>query len=233
VILWAGDEAVASHGTAAKLWRLPVSPSWIELTVPARREPPSRNIRIHRSTIAAHEVVDGIPVTTPARTLLDIADRVDDASLETLIDDAIARHLTTTASLEWELAMTGGSGRYGSAAFRRALAHLRDGHCESPLENKVLRVLLAAGLPMPRRQYEIRNLDFVARVDFAYPDARVAIEVDSYEHHSSRARFDEDRRRDARLRAMGWEVIRATDRTTKDPTSFIAAVRAARGDVLF
>ncbi len=233
VVIWAGDDAVASHGTAAKLWRFPVAPAWVEITVPARRDPPNRNIRIHRGRVPAKEIVDGIAVTTAARTLLDIADRVDAGPLETMIDDAIARRIATTASLEWELAMSGGSGRYGSARFRKALAHLRDGHCESPLENKVLRVLLAAGLPLPLRQYEIRDPAFTARVDFAYPDAKVAIEVDSYEYHSSRTRFDDDRRRDARLKAIDWQVIRVTDRALADPSPFIAAVRAARRDALF
>lgn len=234
VVLWGGDKAVASHGTAAKLWGFAVSPSAIEITVPVRRQAPKGSIKIHRGAIAANDTIDFIPVTTPTRTLLDIANRVDRPVLEALVDDAIAHKLATRTMLEWELSMTGGSGRYGSHALRQALDHLADGHAESLLESKVLRILLAAGLPMPARQYEIRsNGVLIARVDLAYSSVRLAIEVDGYEFHSSRKAFDDDRRRDARLATMGWQVIRATSAVTRDSSDFIAAVRRRIEATLF
>ena len=233
VVLWGGDEAVASHGTAAKMWRFHVSPTSIEITVPARRVAPNGNIKLHRGTVAGSQFLDGIPVTSPTRTLLDIANRVPAKALEAMVDDAVARRLATPATLEWELSMSGGAGRYGSKAFRNAIAHLRDGYCESPLENKVMWTLLKAGFPPPIRQYRIKVNDAVYRVDFAYAEAKVAIEVDSYQYHSSRERFDADRHRDAALQAIGWRVVRITARGLREPAHFIAAVASARGDRLF
>ena len=233
VVLLGGDAAVASHGTAAKLWGYPVSPSHIEITVPARRDAPRGNIKVHRGTVNATESIDGIPVTTPARTLLDIASRVEPNDLESMVDDAITRGLTTRSFLEWELQLTGGAGRYGSKALRAALVHLDHGHCESHLENKILRILLAAGLPTPVRQYEIKAGDFLARVDFAYPHVKLAIEVDGFKYHRDRDPFHNDRRRDTRLASLGWHVIRVTDRDAKDPSDFIEAVRRRLGAALF
>ena len=232
VVLWGGDGAAASHGTAAKLWGFSVSPSAIEITVHARREAPNPNIKVHRGIVGA-ATVDGIPVTSAARTLLDIGDRVSIPVLESMVDDAITRRIASPASLEWELRMSGGRGRPGSKAFRSALAHLEDGHCESVLENKVLRILLKAGLPLPVRQFPIQTRTSVVRVDFAYPDAKLAIEVDGFKYHSDHGAFDNDRLRDARLKAVGWTAIRATTRFLEDPTDFIAAVTAHLGITLF
>lgn len=232
IVLWAGDGAAASHGTAAKLWGFPVDPKQIEVTVGRHLDAIRSDVRVHNGQLGPIAFVDGIPTTSPARTLLDVADRVASEVLESMIDDAIARRLVSAATLEWELQISGGPGRYGSKALRKSMEHLKDGHCESHLETKVLRVLLKAGLPAPERQYEIRLDDRVARVDFAYPEVKLAIEVDGYRFHGNRKSFDADRKRDARLAAAGWFVIRVSDRTLDDH-SFIAAVRRRLGGSLF
>ena len=232
-VLWGGDSAVASHGTAAKLWGLPVTPSQIEITLPTSRSPVRNDIRIHKGRIASREAIDGIPVASASRTLLDLANRVDAGTLETLVDHALSRKLVTPASLEWELRLSGGPGRYGTKCLRAAIAHLNEGHCESPLENKVLRTLLKAGLPSPIRQHEICDAEgFVARVDFAYPSAKLAIEVDGYRYHSGPKSFHQDRRRDARLSALEWLVIRVSDRSLSEK-AFIEAVEKRLRSRLF
>lgn len=86
---------------------------------------------------------------------------------------------------------------------------------------------------MPHRQQEIRARDFYARVDIAYPHVQLAIEVDGFRHHSSRDAFERDRRRDAKLKTLGWQVIRVTERFLREPHDFLAAVRRALGDTLF
>ena len=86
---------------------------------------------------------------------------------------------------------------------------------------------------MPARQYEIRTDRLVARVDLAYPEARLAIEVDGYRHHSGRRAFDRDRERDNELKALGWQVIRITHRLIRDPSGFIEVVRTYLDDRLF
>ena len=90
VVLWGGDGCAASHGTAAKLWRFAVSPKDIEITVPGKKDAPRSGIRVHRGTVSTRVSIDGIPVTSPARTLLDIADRLHVDVLESLVDDAIS-----------------------------------------------------------------------------------------------------------------------------------------------
>ena len=232
-VMWGGDDAVASHATAAKLWRFPLSPSAVEITVRARRTAPSPHIKVHRGLVAAKVVIEGIPATNAARTLLDIANRLEPSLLEAFVDDAISRRVTTPANLEWELSMSGGRRRSGSKALRASIAHLKDGHCESALENKVLRLLIGAGLPAPKGQYEIRSGDFSARVDFAYPQAKLAIEVDGFQYHSDRQAFERDRRRDAKLKSLDWQVLRITDRFLREPHDFLAAVRRSLGDTLF
>ena len=233
VVMWGGESAVASHGTAARLWRFPVEPSHIEITIDRFRDAPRPHIKIHRSKISATERVNGVPITGAARTLLDIAHRVERDVLESLVDDALSRRLATPSTLEWELRLSGRTGRQGTAAFGRAIAHVTDGHCESPLENKVLRTLLKAGLPPPTRQYSIHDeKGFEARVDFAYPSARLAIEVDGYRYHSGSKSFHNDRKRDARLTAIGWLVIRVSQQSMTD-TAFVAAVRKRLGASLF
>lgn len=233
VSLWGGDTAVVSHGTAAKLWRFAISPTHIEITMPHKKEPPRPGIRVHRGLVHSRVSIDGIPVTTPARTLLDVGPRVSVDVLESMVDDAITRKLTTRAGLEWELTLSGGRGRYGSKALRGAIAHLSDGHCESPLENRVLRLLIKEGLPLPTRQHEIRADGFVARVDLAYPQAKLAIEIDGFRYHSSHRAFDADRRRDARLQTLGWQVLRVTDRMFDEPRYFLNAVKARLRASLF
>lgn len=100
---------------------------------------------------------------------------------------------------------------------------------ESPLETRFRRLLLHAGLPEPDAQYEIRRSDgsFVARVDFAYPSARLAIEVDGYAFHSSRQRWEADRIRANRLADVGWQALRVTKTAMREPDEILGIVRRA------
>jgi hypothetical protein len=82
---------------------------------------------------------------------------------------------------------------------------------ESVLETRVLRVLTKAGLPTPASQFEIRDGDhLIARVDFAFPDLKLAVEADGYRWHSSRLRWDHDLARRNTLTALGWRVVHVT-----------------------
>ena len=230
-VLWGGEGAVASHATAAKLWRFPVVSERIHITTPHRRVAPRPGLDVHRGSAGA-VVIDRIRVTNASRTLLDVAASVSPDVLEELIDDAVTRRIASPASLEWELKITGGQGRRGSKPFERAIAHLHEGHAESVLETRVLRVLIKAGLPMPVRQYDISDQGFSARIDLAYPEVKLAIEVDGFRYHSGRRAFDADRRRDAHLRALGWTVIRVTREMLVDPAPFLRAIEAALANTL-
>jgi very-short-patch-repair endonuclease len=162
-------------------------------------------------------VVDAIPVTTPARTLIDLATCVDRDALEEALDDALRRRLVSLPKLRWRMKELGA---------RKVLTRLVDerahGVTESNLEIRVLRALRAAGLPKPVIQHRIGRY----RVDLAYPDARIAIECDGYQFHSGRHAFDSDRARRNVLTAMKWTVLHATWTDVEQLVGTVAALIA-------
>ncbi|HZR13182.1 MAG TPA: type IV toxin-antitoxin system AbiEi family antitoxin domain-containing protein [Acidimicrobiia bacterium] len=232
--LWAGEDSRVSHLTAAVLWNLDgVVTRRVDITVPyecTRRHPA---VVVHRTkTLPAvdRDVVHGIPVTTVARTLVDLAGSVDATVLETALDDALRKQLTTCAFVEWRVRELGRTGRAGVAVLRRLLEERGRGAAalESALEGAVWRVLLRSGLPRPVRQHAVTIDGRSFRLDFAWPDAFVAVEADGYAFHAGRRAFVDDRARTARLVAAGWRVVPVTwDEVRKRPDDFVAHVRSA------
>jgi very-short-patch-repair endonuclease len=156
--------------------------------------------------------VDAIPVTTPARTLIDIASIVTRDTLEEILDDALRRNLVSVSWLRWRLREIGTFGRDGSGVIARlveARAAL-DTVPQSVFETRLLRLLRGAGLPLPVVQYRLRTRRGVAVLDFAYVEQRIAIEADGFIWHSSRRQWDHDRDRGNALIMLGWIVIRVT-----------------------
>lgn len=216
VLGW-GPDAVASYRSAASIWALAGGTTEIvELTVEGRRRRSSSEAVIHRVRslrAADRTIVASIAVTTPARTLIDIAGVVDVTMVEEALDEALRRRLVTLSRMRWRVEELAGSGRPGSAVIRRLIA-ARPNMVEVPqsvFETRLLRRLGRAGLPTPLAQHEIRDGGrLVAIVDFAYPDRKLAIEADGYRWHSGRARWERDLERRNRLTAMGWSVIHVT-----------------------
>jgi hypothetical protein len=118
------------------------------------------------------------------------------------------------------------------SAQARTVAQLADGQAESPQETRLRLVLAAAGLPCPVAQYRVFDGDgFIARVDFAYPELRIAIEYDGLWHGERRA-FLDDRRRLNRLVAAGWIVLHVTVDDLHHPERLAARVRVLRAQRL-
>ena len=208
-----GAGAFASHRAAAALWHLAgFEPNLIELTVPIHRKRAAPGI-VHRNSLLASDttIVEAIPVTTPARTLLDIASVVLRDMVEEALDDALRRGLVSMARLRWRLDRSP-RGRPGVAVLRSLIdARTSDVVPKSVFETRLLRAINDAGLPHPVRQYPIRDRGrVVGVVDFAYPNAKLAIEADGYRWHSGRARFDRDRVRRNALTALGWRIVHIT-----------------------
>jgi len=204
--LVSGPGSVLSHRSAAVLWGVSgFRPGPVELTVPAGRSGRNALARVHRSSEVAGAVRDGIPVTRPARTVVDLAEVVSGARLEEAVDDVLCRRLCRLDEIAPR------PGRRGSAALRAVLdAWNGEGPADGVAEMRILRQLLAAGLPQPVRQHEIRvGNTFVARVDLAYPDQRIAIELDGFRWHAGRGPFRSDRIRGNRIEAAGWRLLRA------------------------
>ena len=166
-------------------------------------------------------VVDGIRVTSPARTLIDVAPCVGVDVLEEALDDALRRELVSLRFLRRR------AEQLGARKVLKDLVGARDGRVpESSLETRLLRALRAAGLPKPAVQHRIGRY----RVDFAYVDARLAIECDGYRYHSGRRAFDDDRARQNALTATGWRVLRVTWPQLRDgPEDVLAAIRSLGG----
>jgi very-short-patch-repair endonuclease len=218
--LVAGRGAVVSHRSAAVLWGVSgFRPGTVEITVPDGRSVRSPLARVHRSADVSGVVRDGIPVTRPARTVADLANVVGGAILEEAVDDVLCRRLCRLD----ELAPS--PGRRGTASLRAVLGAWQPGALpDGVAEMRIVRQLLAAGLPQPVRQHEIRvGGTFVARVDLAYPEHRLAIELDGFRWHAGRGPFRSDRTRGNRIEAAGWRLLRAAP---EDGDDVVAAAQA-------
>jgi very-short-patch-repair endonuclease len=232
--LWAPGDA-ASHRCAAALWELDgIEPGIVEIVRLRKKASPGRNVIVHpTSTPFSVHRRHGIPTTSAARTLIDLAAVVDDDSLELALESGLRSRITAIPRLQRALAEEGGRGRPGSERLGRLLAHHQSmpTATESALEAKVARLLRTNGFPPAKRQFVVRDAEeFVARLDFAYPQAMVAIEADGYRWHSGRAAWSRERTRLTRLAALGWRILFVTSADANAGASeMIDALRARLG----
>lgn len=199
--LIAGPGAVVSHRSAAVLWSISgFRPGRLDITVPVGRGNRNALATVHRADVKGVRR-DGVPVTTVARTLHDLTGVVGGDVLEEAVDDALCRRLVLLDELQGQR----------SRVLRAVLeAWNGDALPAGVAEMRVVRELLAAGLPQPVRQYEIRaGGQFVARVDLAYPEHRLALELDGFRWHAGRGPFRSDRLRRNRVEAAGWRLLEA------------------------
>jgi very-short-patch-repair endonuclease len=173
----------------------------------------------------------GIPVTTPARTLLDLTAVLEPRQLERAITEAEVLRLTSPTSLDDLVARH--PNRRGTAALRQILADRAEiGRTitRSEFEVAFLAFVDAHRLPRPRTNVPI---DVAGRpfVDAAWPDQRVVIELDSYGIHTTRRNFENDRSRDRELTVAGWRAVRVTWRQLHgDAPALARALRSLLGD---
>lgn len=232
-VLAAGDEAAASHQSAACLLKVPgFDEGPVVVTVRGHRS--IRNVPglVHESKKLFPEhltVVDGIAVTRPARLCFDLCQTLGDVRAGRVIDHLLNRNLVGPADLELVLAALARRGRTGTARFRRLLDARGEGFVpsESELEDLCLAVLAAAGIGAPSRQVAVGDEVPIGRVDLLFPSARLILEVDSRTWHDGWSATVEDRRRDARLMAAGWIVLRVTYwQLTHEPAEFTSNLKA-------
>ena len=230
-LAWGPGSAI-SHLAGAVMWHVPPFETGdAELTVPRARSRAGPGI-VHRNRLDPVDMtaIGPIPVTTPARTLIDVASVSSRDATEEALDDALRRGLVTLPRMRRRLTGIGGNGGRRGVALMRSLLDARqgDGVPESVLETKVLRVIKRAGLPRPALQHRIRAGNRpVAIVDFAYPKQRLAIEADGYRWHSGRARWQSDLTRRNRITALGWHVIHVTWDDVERPGDVIDSIRRA------
>ncbi|MDQ3661834.1 MAG: hypothetical protein M3454_12400 [Actinomycetota bacterium] len=210
--LWAGPPAALSHRSAGLLWKLEgIVGSRVEITTPRRLA--DSTVLIHRSSLLKRDDVThirGLPVTSVGRTLLDLAAVVPLERFEIALDSALCRGLTSTRRLGSEIGAQA-RGRPGAAALRKAVSNYQHPPIESPLERRFLKLVRAAGLPEPAAQHAIyADGKLVARVDFAYTELRLGIEVDGCQWHSGRRRWACDLVRRNELTTLQWRILHIT-----------------------
>ncbi|HEY3096384.1 MAG TPA: DUF559 domain-containing protein [Acidimicrobiia bacterium] len=164
--------------------------------------------------------IEGIPVTLPARTFLDLGVVLSANELEAVLNEGIRRNLLSVPEIARRLEELGQL-RRGTAVVRAVLDRETPGHRppESVLETRFLQLIRSADLPEPIPQHEVRSGDkVIARIDFAFPARRIAIELDGAAYHSGELAKKRDRRRDNRLGVLGWRVLRFDwDEVTRTP----------------
>lgn len=231
-LLASGPGAALSHHTAATLWGLrPGIARPVHVTIPEDRGRPALSgVKLHRSRILTPgdiRILDGLPVTSPARTLLDVAIALPDRDVERLMNEAIySRRLVTLQQLSALLKRVGG--HPGRRRLTRLVAnHAGDTRTDSPPEELMFGLIREAGLPEPRLRAHV--LDY--RLDLYWPELKLAVEIDAYGTHGSPERFESDRRRDARLLTeLGIAVIRLTRPMVENrPHEALALVSRAIG----
>jgi very-short-patch-repair endonuclease len=214
-VLACGNGAVLSHHTAAALWDLRrVGSGAIHVTVPGDPGRKRRaGIKLHRSTtlgpkdVTAHE---GIPVTTVARTIIDLARGMSAHDLEPIVDLADQRRLVDFKDLR----------QANSASLRAVLRAYDPAPTRSALERAFLRLCDKHGLERPETNQIVEGL----LVDFVWRDRRLIVEVDGYKYHRAPSRFETDRARDAHLTVHGWRVLRFTWRQLEERPEWVAAM---------
>lgn len=172
----------------------------------------SAKIAVHRTRVLdAQDIttVRGIPVTTVARTLVDLASVLSADRLAGAIKEAERRNAFDLKAIEAVMVRTRGRRGRGHEALNAALAERRafeQNHTRSPLEDAFLRLLRDRGLPLPATNAHVEGYE----VDAVWRTQRIAVELDGWRDHGTRRAFEEDRERDATLAAVGWRVVRFT-----------------------
>ena len=204
-------DGVASHRAAAWLWGLngPFS-GHVEGTIPRRKAPDLRAATIHCSSDLIPDdvtAIDGIPVTKPARTLVDLGAVSPRWDVDAAINTALARRLVTIEGLWMMLARVARKGRSGAGVLRECL-EWRSAVPDSVLEALFLQVVRDHDLPKPVLQYPVTVNGRQYRIDAAYPEVMLAIELDGADTHISPDALQRDLRRQNDLVEAGFSFLR-------------------------
>ena len=217
--------AWASHRTAAALWRLDgFSTGRIEVLVPYGKRRRRTAWRVHETRAIRGvdlDEIDGIAVTSLARTLIDLAAVSHPIRVAQALDHACRHRPGTLQDVSARHAELARRGRRGIVLMRRLLEErLGTGRfAESGFETRTVHVVRAAGLPEPELQHRVQDGDFVAYLDLAWPDIRWMVECDSLAHHSGKRAHEWDRARRRHLKRLGWDGVEVTyDDVTLHPT---------------
>jgi very-short-patch-repair endonuclease len=219
-LLYAGDDTLLSHESAAAVWGLTSTLSFVAITVIGRHVRSQPELRVHQ--VKALDIRDvrihrGFPVTAPARTLIDCA---TSPTIDRMLNEARVLKLVKNADIQ--AALDRCPGRKGVAAMRALLKAEDDtGFTRSEAERILRRLIAAAKLEVPIFNTYVMGLE----VDAYWPQNRVVVEVDGFAAHGHQAAFERDRGRDNKLIAAGYIVLRFTWRQlTHEPMVVLATI---------
>ncbi len=226
-VLACSPSAALGYRCACELRELlPRRGQLIDVITQNRRARRRDGIRVHTSaTLAPHDVtlVDNIPCTSLARTLLDIAEDGPRRDVERALDRAEQQEILDMRAIDDVLERS--NGRRGAKLLRAVLAEYRVGSTltRSELEEAFIVICRAAGLPPDAVNAWIAFPDGGgAEADFLWRDQRLIVEVDGRSVHATRRAFQSDRRRDQRLMLLGWRVVRFTWQQVKFEPAYVA-----------
>lgn len=230
--------AVVSHQSAAVLHDLDIGPVVKpSVTVPYRTTHTYPAVTVHQTTDLTDDqivVLDGLPVTGPERTIIDLAAVLGERRLDWVLDRALAAGSVDLERLQDLFDVLGRRGKPGTTAMRRLLNRRDPGYQppDSALENRLWSVIVDAALPRPVKQFRAPWLKPTnGRVDFAYPDRKLVIEGDSRQWHLLARSFDADRERDNLAQLAGWRILRFTWKDIVETPEMVAGTirRALQG----
>jgi len=226
---------VISHRSAAALLRLiDDGPVVIDVIGPGSRGRKIDGVRFHRVRPPRRNeigTVASIPCTSPARTLVDLAGVVSDWTLKSAFERAAQRQVLDIATIE----AAADPGRRGIKSLMALIDHWRqaapvakEGRLKSPLEAKVLPLLLRRGLPSPLLNAPVEIANSRIEVDFLWPQHRFAVETDSRDFHATHVAFERDRWRDRELMRAGYATLRVTHHQAEREAEAIVDTIASR-----
>lgn len=237
--IWLRGRGALSHLTSASLSRLTDGESFpIEVSSTMRSlKSPAGRIVVHRVGALENRDVrwlQDMRITNPLRTVFDLAGSLSPNEFEMVLDEARRRQLIAERALRELLERLGSNGRPGTHRIRSILdsGEMQRPVPGSPFERRFVQFLIRRFLPIAERQVSIHDDvgSFVARVDFAYPDLKIAIECDGKRHHFGRDDWEKDLQRRSRLAALGWLVIHVSwDMLTNEPDELERLIRRALG----
>jgi hypothetical protein len=228
-VLACGPNALLGHHSAAWLWGISTrkAPGPLAVTVPMPRSSRSP-IELHRARNLAEEdraLHEGIPLTSMARTLLDLAAGADAGRIQRYLERADELRLFDLTPVESVLARN--VGHPGAHRLGEALGIYREPpFTRSQLERRFVELVVVAGLPRPSTGFVAAGYE----LDVYWPGERFAVELDTFETHGSRAAFERDRIRQEDLKLAGIEMTRVTaHRLAREPGKTIERVAALLG----
>jgi very-short-patch-repair endonuclease len=212
---WAKADCLFSHRSGLLLHRIAgATDRVVEMTITRKSTSPDPNMILHyssRDPVNYSRVRQSLPVTSVPRTMLDVASVLRPWHLELAVDDALRQRSTSVPELWAMLEQFGGRGCTGTKALRRLLDERTDGRARSQSEFEIVtdELLRTSSLPPYFRQFEVMTkIGRPALIDFAWPEAKLGVEADSYKWHSGRQQWQNDMERQNALAEIGWLLLR-------------------------